>query len=69
LTSEADLIRLRIRDDGDADEAALARAREGLRTLRERIAARHGTVQVALADGGGLELTAELPSSHNEVTA
>jgi two-component system sensor histidine kinase DesK len=69
LSSEADLIRLRVRDDGDADEAALARARRGLRTLRERIAARHGSLKVALADGGGLELTLEVIADGNEAMA
>jgi two-component system sensor histidine kinase DesK len=69
LSSEADLIRLRVRDDGDADEAALARARRGLRTLRERIAARHGSLKVALADGGGLELTLEVIAGGNEAMA
>jgi two-component system sensor histidine kinase DesK len=69
LSSEGDHVRLRVRDDGNADEAALMRARRGLRTLRERIAARHGTVQVALADGGGLELTLELLTEGNEVMA
>jgi len=69
LSSEAGLVRLRVRDDGDADEAALVRARRGLRTLRERIAARHGTVGVALADGGGLELTLELLADDNKAMA
>ncbi len=69
LSSEAGLVRLRVRDDGDADEAALVRARRGLRTLRERVAARRGSVEVALADGGGLELTLELPADDNEVMA
>lgn len=66
LSGEADLIRLRVRDDGDADEAALTRARRGLRTLRERIADHHGTVDLALADGGGLELTLELLIEEDE---
>lgn len=63
LSSDAGLVRLRVRDDGHADEAALARAARGLRTLRERVDASHGTVAVALADGGGLELTLELVTS------
>lgn len=52
---------LRVSDDGDADEAGLLRAEGGLRTLRERIAAGRGSLDVALGNEGGLRLTVCLP--------
>jgi two-component system, NarL family, sensor histidine kinase DesK len=52
---------LQVSDDGDAGETELLRAEGGLRTLRERVAACAGTLDVALRDGGGLRVTVRLP--------
>lgn len=61
LTAEADGVCLHVSDDGDAGEAGLRRAEGGLRTLRERIAIRGGTLGVTLGDEGGLRLTVRVP--------
>jgi two-component system, NarL family, sensor histidine kinase DesK len=57
---------LQISDDGDAGETGLQRAEGGLQTLRERVAACHGILGVALGDEGGLRLTVRLPLKEAE---
>jgi signal transduction histidine kinase len=52
---------LRVSDDGDVGETGLLRAEGGLGTLRERIAACRGALDVALGDEGGLRLTVRVP--------
>jgi len=52
---------LQVSDDGDAGETGLLRAEGGLRTLRERIAACHGTVDATVGAEGGLRLAVSLP--------
>jgi two-component system, NarL family, sensor histidine kinase DesK len=61
LTAGTAGVCLQVSDDGDAGETGLLRAEGGLRTLRERIAACQGTLEVALGDQGGLRLMVRLP--------
>ena len=57
---------LQVSDDGDAGETGLLRAEGGLRTLRERIAADRGTLDVTLGPEGGLRLAVYLPLTEVE---
>jgi two-component system, NarL family, sensor histidine kinase DesK len=61
LTVDSARLCLRISDDGDAGETGLLRAEGGLRTLRERLAADQGTLDVTLGPDGGLRLAVHLP--------
>ncbi|HEY2241796.1 MAG TPA: histidine kinase [Streptosporangiaceae bacterium] len=57
---------LQVSDDGDTGETGLLRAKDGLRTLRERIAAGQGTLDVTLGPEGGLRLAVCLPLTEVE---
>ena len=61
LTGDPASVCLQVSDDGDAGATGLLRAEDGLRTLRERIAACRGTLEVTLGAEGGLQLAARLP--------
>ena len=66
LTVGSARVCLVVSDDGDAGETGLLRAEGGLRTLRERIAADQGTLEVTLGSEGGLRLVARLPLTEVE---
>ncbi len=64
LGAESGLIRLEVGDDGQGLRAPLLEG-EGLRTMRERMAALGGQLEVL--DGGGVRVVAVLPPAPVEV--
>ena len=61
VTSPADVITVRIADDGVGFDAAAPTRGLGLIGMRERVAALSGRLEVKSARGGGFELVAHLP--------
>jgi signal transduction histidine kinase/PAS domain-containing protein len=61
LAVEGDALLIEVTDDGSGFDPSVEYPGVGLRSMRERVAALHGTLQIESAPGRGARIRAELP--------